>query len=105
MFERLLSIQGHIFHIFLLFAVLHVGEAGGAIPLSDRRLLQTNTAIMDPALVVQYNVRETQPQGSIICVSTQLHFNRLQRQSKDHNYKSKLTEPSPQPAISPHEPP
>lgn len=101
MFERLLSIQGHIFHIFLLLAVLHVGEAGGAIPLSDRRLLQTNTAIMEPLLVALSNVREKKPKGSIICVSTDLGFNSFHIQIKDQKYKYKLTESLSQPTMSP----
>lgn len=42
---------------FFLLAVLH-GEAGGAIPLSDRRLLQTDTAIMEPFLVALSIVRK-----------------------------------------------
>lgn len=34
-----------------LFATLHVGKAGCAVPLSNRRLSQTNTTIMEPLLV------------------------------------------------------
>lgn len=48
---------------FVLLAVLHVGEAGGTVPLSDRRLLQAHTAIMEPLLVTLSNVSKM---GSIM---------------------------------------